>query len=516
VHRTGAAIGIASLSLIAIAVTPTASAAAPSGDHFTHLSAPGSVVTGSQWTVTATLVDGSGNPKPNGYFLVAVKSPASGCSPAACVPLAYGSYADANGNIKLSQSAELDTAVVLYPTTDDGFTPDPTAAVPFTIHAHNSYRWKGGLTHAKVPALMTTKLSLDAKDSAIANTPGAATPRTQVSRDGGKHWRTLANGPDKGALFGFGQYSSSPSILSASKPGHYLVRILDLPGKYERAAKSQPVKLRVTKRKTPAWLSRTNHYRHSIGLQNVFESKALDAADRKHAKWTARNQTLCHCEPKGSPGYSKKGDKAGLHSVIELGVGRAVGAVDLWMGAPFHATCLLNPAWSVGGFALSGDAAAEWCIAGKQVVDVASAHGAVQPGLDAAQTFPSRHMKVPTSLLANAGESPDPRTSCPGHWPSWTVPVLFRVAHPPKSDPHLKHVSARLTRGHHKIGPTCVFSGSTFHSSDGYSQILVRQILSAGPWVVLLARPTLHRGATYRAKLTDGHYTQKTTFTIAH
>jgi hypothetical protein len=356
---------------------------------------------------------------------------------------------------------------------------------------------------------------MNGKKSTIAAAKGAATPRTQVRRGHGK-WRTLATGADAGLFAGASTFFTPHlPILGASKPGHYSVRIRDAAGKYEDPAQSSVVRLVVKRRHIPAWLARTNHYRHSVGLQPFFENRAFDSADQRHARWTVRNGYLCHCEPKGTPGYSKKGNKAGMNSVIELGVGSQIGAVDLWMGAPFHATCLLNPAVSIAGFGIYQDAAAEWCLPSRQVFDVATRTGNVLPNDNRAFTFPSHRMKVPTSLLINRNETPNPTETCRGSWSGWSVPVLFRIPHRINSDPNLKRFSTSLTRRGHRIGPECAFSGATFHSPGGADDYLVSSILAEGPWVVMLVRPTLKRGATYHATFKDGAYKQVTTFTVA-
>ena len=96
--------------------------------------------------------------------------------------------------------------------------------------------------------------------------------------------------------------------------------------------------------------------------------------------------------------------------------------------------------------------------------------------------------------MVNQNETPDPTQSCEGSWTSWSVPLLFRVR-PPKSDRKLRHAKIRLMHGHHGIGPVCVFSGSTFHSGNGYEKYLVNSILSEGPWVVGLVHQRLNPGA---------------------
>jgi hypothetical protein len=507
---------VASLTLGGLVAMPSSGHAASVGYKIVSLQHPNVIVAGDNYGISGQLVDSAGHAVSGGTVYLGSKSPGKSCTPAECASVAYSTQAKGNGTFSFpGQFTNLDTAYVVYPP-DNTAQPDLAGAVQFTVYVHNVYRWSGAKS-AKAGTLLTTPLALGAKKTKVNTADGAATPLTQVRRGHGR-WRTVSRGSNGGLFDGFDPFGfTQPPILAASKPGHYKVRVLDLGSTYQQAAHSGTVSLKVTKRKTPAWLKRTNHYRHSVGLQPFFESKKFDRWDKRHAKWIVRNHgTLCHCEPPGTPGASRKGNAAGANSVIEYGVGRAVGAVDLWIGAPFHATCLLDPDTSIAGFAVYGAAAAEWCLPSRHVFDLATKDGNLLPGTGKSFTFPSHRMKVPTSLLVNRGESPDPRQTCPGHWDSWSVPVLFRVAHPPKSDRKLKHFKVSVKRGHHHVGPVCAFSGHTFHSSNPDDKYLVGAILNSGPWVVALIKPTLHRGAKYKATLTDGHYKQSTTFKVAH
>jgi hypothetical protein len=77
----------------------------------------------------------------------------------------------------------------------------------------------------------------------------------------------------------------------------------------------------------------------------------------------------------------------------------------------------------------------------------------------------------------------------------------------------LKTKSGRLLR------KTCLLTGTTYQGPDSGSTQIGRLILgdsTSGRWAILLAKAgTLQRGGTYTAALTDGRFTQRTTFTLA-
>ena len=130
------------------------------------------------------------------------------------------------------------------------------------------------------------------------------------------------------------------------------------------------------------------------------------------------------------------------------------------------------------------------------------------------------HVQIPTTLLANSGESPDPIAHCSlqSTRGGWSVPVIFHVPKPPASDKPLKNATAKLTSNGHRITPDCLITGSTYRGDSGGETQLGRVILGdpyTGRWAVLLVGSKLKPGHKYTATLTDGSYKQTTTFTIA-
>ena len=102
-------------------------------------------------------------------------------------------------------------------------------------------------------------------------------------------------------------------------------------------------------------LTRVNVYRKLTGLGPVSVSAELSEGCLAHAKYLAANQGEMathgldpHRERKDLPGYTEKGYKAGMASVIAssggyLQGGWPSGAVNVWMATFYHRVPILNP-----------------------------------------------------------------------------------------------------------------------------------------------------------------------------
>ncbi len=515
-------------------VAPSAAGAVPLGQHLTIVDKTDRIVTGDDWHVTAEVDDILGLPVSGATVWTGVVEPSSGCGTdltvAACTKLAATHQtSDANGRLTLTKSATLNTFVVLYLSDGTGAL-DPTTGQSVLIRTHNRYDWSG-------PSSATLE------QYAVGNTPYAVVPgtpgsthrmatgtgsasgmRTQVSTDGGTTWKTVANGTKSGVFPVTGR--NVPPVdrvnLMASSAGTYELRLTDRGGTYEDPGTSAVVTVTVTKRAAPGWLRRTNALRSSLGLAPVADNPEYDAALAQHISWMNMHRQLSHSETPGSSGYSKSGDDAAGASVLAYGRTTAPLAVDGWIGAPFHASCLLNAYWSVGGFALKNGWSGEWCHSSMQTFDLARAANApLRSSLRRNYTYPSAAMKVPHTVMVNANESPDPVATCrkiPKR--TWSVPVIFRVARPPAGDSSLRKATARLaTKSGHRITSTCLLTPGGYLGPDAGSTSLGRLILgdrASGRWAVLLVKAgALRPGKSYKATLTDGKLRQQTSFTIS-
>jgi uncharacterized protein YkwD len=535
-HRTTGIVTIGlGVLLTAALVVPSSASALPLGNQLVVVSATTSIITGNQWQVVGEVDDLLANPVPGTTVWTGIQEPSTGCgsdlTASACTALATDTNTtDASGRVTLTKTAQRDTFVLLYLADSTGAL-DPTAGRSVLIRPHNSYPWSGpssvtlnqyaigNTPHMIVPG--------DPKSPATMATGAgtATTVLTQVSTDGGTHWTTVGRGVT-GGVFPI-TTGGAPAVdrvnLMASKPGTYSVRVTDNGGQYEDPGVSPVVTITVTKRGAPQWLRRTNQFRSSLGLAPVADNPVYDAALAKHAAWMNKHNILSHSEPPGSAGYSKAGNEAAGASVLSGGRLTEAGAVDGWMGAPFHASCLLNAYWAVGGYGSQKTWSGEWCQSSMQTLDLATgANGPVRSTLRENYTFPSSAMKVPLTIGLNGNEAPDPVAGCGGTGvgPDWSVPVIFRVAHPPSGDRGLRHASATLrTKSGRRLTHTCLLTGTTYRGPDVGTTQIGRLILgnhTSGRWAMLLSKAgSISAGHTYTATLTDGGLTQQTTFTLA-
>jgi uncharacterized protein YkwD len=534
-HRSRALIGVSFAAILAGLLTPATSQAALLGNTLKIVDATSNIITGDSWTVTAEVDDFLGNPVSGAAISVGTQEPSTGCgsdlSAAACTGLATKpETADANGRLQLSQPAALNTFVVLYLSDNQGAV-DPTSGQSTLIRTHNNYPWAGPASEKLQQYTVGDAIYMPGPSNAAnhwrtASGTGAATSvRTQVSTDGGTTWRTVARG-FSGGVFPITGSRTAPVdhvFLTASKAGTYSVRVIDDGGTYEDPGSSPVVTITVTGRSVPQWLQRTNSYRASLGLAPVADNSAYDAALAKHVNWMNIHRQLSHSETPGSKGYTKAGNEAAAASDLAFGRPTATNSVDGWIGAPFHASCLLNAYWAVGGFASRNGWSGEWCHSDLQTLDLATgANSPLRASLRKNYTFPSTKMQVPLSIALNGNEGPDPVAGCgsKGVGPYWSVPVIFRVARPPASDAGLRRARATLkTKSGRLLRKTCLLTGTTYQGPDSGSTQIGRLILgdsTSGRWAILLAKAgTLQRGGTYTAALTDGRFTQRTTFTLA-
>ena len=527
--------GVASVFLLAGAIQPVTSNAALLGNTLKIVSSSANVTTGDSWTVTAEVDDFLGSPVSGATVFTGAQEPSLGCggdlTATACTSLATGKQTtDANGRLTMSQPATLDTFLVLYLADSQGAI-DPTTGQSLEIHTHNDYPWIGPATETLSQYTIGDAIYMLGPNQAgngfrMASGAGAATSiRTQVSTDGGTTWNTVARGFHAGAfpITGGRAVPVDHVFLMASKPGTYSVRVTDGGGSYEDAGSSPVVTITVTGRSTPQWLQRTNAYRSSLGLAPVADNPLYDAALAKHVHWMHMHNLLSHAETPGSKGYTRAGNEAAGASDLAYGRPTPTSAVDGWIGAPFHASCLLNAYWSVGGFASENGWSGEWCHSDLQTFDLATGtNGPVRASLRKNYTFPSARMTVPLSIALNGNEAPDPVAGCGsrGVGPYWSVPVVFRVARPPTSDPGLGKARAVLkTKSGRRITSTCLITGSTYRGPDAGLTQLGRLILgnnTTGRWAILLIKTgSLRPGGSYSAALIDGRFSQRTTFTLA-
>ena len=534
-HRLRTLVAASAAAVLAVMFAPTATQAALLGNQLKIVTVTANIITGTSWSLTAEVDDFLGNPVSGATVWVGAKEPSTGCGSdltvTACTSLATTQdTADGNGRLTLEKPAALDTFVVLYLSDSQGAL-DPTTGQSVLISTHNDYPWSGPASETLQQYSIGDAIYMLGPKQAgsrvrmASGTGSASSVHTQVSNDGGTTWTTIARGFG-GGLFpitGSRVVSVDHVFLMASKPGTYSIRVIDAGGTYEAVGTSPVVTVTVTGRSTPEWLQRTNAYRSSLGLAPVADNPAYDDALAKHVSWMKVHRQLSHSETPGTTGYTKAGNEAAGASDLAYGRPTATTAVDGWIGAPFHASCLLNAYWAVGGFASTNGWSGEWCHSDLQTLDLATgANGPLRASLRKNYTFPSATMQVPLSVALNGNEAPDPVAGCgnKGVGPYWSVPVIFRVARPPASDTGLRKARATLkTKSGRALKQTCLLTGTTYRGPDPGTTQLGRLILgngTTGRWAILLAKAgSLLAGASYSATLIDGRFTQRTTFTLA-
>jgi uncharacterized protein YkwD len=529
------ALSVAVAALVAGLAAPSpAGAALPLGQHLVVANSTDSIVTGDSWTITVEVDDILNQPVAGAVVWTGTVEPSIGCgsdlTASACTQLAVDQQtADGSGRVTLTKTAALNTFAVFY--LGDAQSLDAATGLSVLVKTHNKYDWSGPATATlKQYAVGKTPYAIapgqPGANHRIATGNGAAgAPRTQVSTDDGKTWTTIGRGTTSGIFPITGSRVSPVDRVNvmASKPGTYQLRLTDGGGTYEDPGTSDVMTVTVTARAQPSWLRRTNQFRSSLGLAPVADNLEYDAALAKHVRWMNIHNQLSHSETPGTTGYTNEGNEAAGASDLAYGRATPPLAVDGWIGAPFHATCLLNAYWAVGGFAIKNGWSGEWCHSSMQTLDMArGANGPVKSTLRRNYTFPSSSMKVPRTVTVNGNEAPDPVASCGRQLPSrtWSVPVVFRLAKPPAGDRNLKHARAAIrTKSGKRVENTCLFTGGTFHGSDPGSTSIARLILgdrTAGRWAVVLTRAgKLRAGHAYTATLTDGKFRQRTSFELA-
>lgn len=121
-------------------------------------------------------------------------------------------------------------------------------------------------------------------------------------------------------------------------------------------ASGGPFRLRLVRqqRRRNDWLRALNYYRSLAHLPPVTENPSFSYADSLHARYVAKTGQFTHVESRTSRYFTREGAIAGLSSNGyrgELGVDSISG----WMGAPYHATSMLNPSLETVGYGESTD-----------------------------------------------------------------------------------------------------------------------------------------------------------------
>ncbi|MEV0897233.1 CAP domain-containing protein [Actinoplanes sp. NPDC049802] len=275
------------------------------------------------------------------------------------------------------------------------------------------------------------------------------------------------------------------------------------------SATSNTVTLKVSGA-APVPIKVLNAMRVKSGVRPVYWTSSYNANMMKHAKWMARNRTLCHCETKGTPGYSPDGDRIARSSLLSGGTG-SITSTEIVRGlaaAPLHSVSLMAAP-------LRGVGVAVTKVKGFSAGGVFQADRAVRDGYRRAVTpWPGAGSTVPAAYRGARREQPNPfplcgagysdRTSGLPVWASFGVPFMGApvVGYPARVR------KARLLENGRTPVTVCVLSTDRV-KGNGDNATAVRLGLEAHEAVVLIPKRPLKAGASYQASIT----TQKETFT---
>lgn len=162
---------------------------------------------------------------------------------------------------------------------------------------------------------------------------------------------------------------------------------------------------------TPDWLARVNAVRTAAGLNPVTERTDWEAGLAAHLRYLKLTPpsymtgayASMHTENPASPYYTADGEAAGGSSDLTTGSADAVGAVDEWLAAPFHAIGILRPELTQIAFYRDPDT-------GSAGLDVIRGLNGAAPSA-APVLFPGSGSHIDLTRYSG-GEYPSPLESC--------------------------------------------------------------------------------------------------------
>jgi hypothetical protein len=251
------------------------------------------------------------------------------------------------------------------------------------------------------------------------------------------------------------------------------------------------------------WLGRINEIRAASQLPPVVEEPAWSAGILAHLNYLAHTSpeletgpyASAHTENPASPAYSEAGAYQAEHSNLGS-AGSNVGAIDVWLGAPFHAIGILRPALRQVAFArdpTSGEA-------GLNVIS-----GLEESNLFAENVPPPQQVLFPgpgstIDLNRFLGESPSPIETCEAQHPGadYSSPGLPLIAL--LSEPAAPGLTATLTEPDgtkvSSTGPDlCTVTAEDFVTHDPVYGPTGKDILETDQAVFVISRVPLVKGA---------------------
>lgn len=259
------------------------------------------------------------------------------------------------------------------------------------------------------------------------------------------------------------------------------------------------------------WLGFVNAYRALADLPAVTENATWSQGDWLHARYMVKNDYIGHDEDPSNPWYTVEGRAAAQNSDLAVSSSAAMSdqtAIELWMGAPFHAVGIIDPALAQVGYGSYRESDGGYQTGAG--LDVLRGLGSIPPAVTYPVKWPGSGKTVALRSY-DGGEYPNPLASCAGYTVPSGLPLILQIGDgslTPNVTAHsFKQGAAELEH--------CIYDETHYTNPDISQQNLVRSILNARDAIVLIPRAPLTAGNTYTASLTTNGNTYAWSFTIA-
>ncbi len=260
------------------------------------------------------------------------------------------------------------------------------------------------------------------------------------------------------------------------------------------------------------WLSYVNQYRDIANIPHVTENPTWSYGDYLHARYMVKNNVIEHTEDENNQWYTAEGKAAAENSDLIVSSSAFMSdesAIDGWMGAPFHALGIVDPALLETGYNSYHEADGGYQSGAG--LDVLRGLGSVPGSVTYPVMFPGDGKS--TALTVYSGnEFPNPLTSCAGYSSPTGLPILLQLGH--------WTITPNVTAHSFMQGASalehCIFDETNYTNPDADQQDLVRDILNARDAIVLIPRAPLESGKTYTVSITTNGNTYTWNFSVAN
>jgi hypothetical protein len=254
-----------------------------------------------------------------------------------------------------------------------------------------------------------------------------------------------------------------------------------------------------------------NWLRSLGGLPAVTDNTSWSYGDQLHAQYMVKNDYIGHDEDPANVWYTEEGDTAAGTSNVMAPSSTGYtdnGAIDLWMGGPFHGLGIIDPALSVTGYvsyrAEDGGYQMGACL------DVIRGLGSIPPSVTFPILWPANNNILPYTRF-NGGEWPEPLSSCPGFTLPSGPPIYLQIG----SGSQIPNVTAySFNQGSTNL-EICEFDETNYTNPNASYQDLGRSVLNMRDAIVIMPRAPLTPGLTYTVSITNSGTTYTWSFKVS-